>query len=353
MKVALILPSPIWFAPFIRIYTKILNDNNIDYEIISWNRDGKDLKEGIQYVDHFDRYERGVVEYAKYIRFIIKQVKENRYERIVVFTSQLSCLLSLFLLSQYKNKYILDYRDMHIEQKPIFKQIYSLLTKHSFANVVSSPGFIPKLPKSSYLISHNCNIDSLREALARSSSKFIENKTDIIDVLTIGGIRDYESNVQVIDALANKEGFTVRFVGSGPSVESLKLHTKEINAMNVSFEGYYPKEKEKEYIRTSTFLNIFYPRKLSHDTALSNRFYNSLIYKKPMITTANTTQGDYAVKFKVGVALDDCNNLVDDLKSFLQTTNHQEYSTQCDNLLREVLSDYEKFETELIAFINE
>jgi hypothetical protein len=65
-------------------------------------------------------------------------------------------------------------------------------------------------------------------------------------------------------------------------------------------------------------MNIFYPRVITHDTALSNRFYNSLIHRKPMIVTKGTIQGDYAERFNVGVAIEDCNNLVENLRNFIK-----------------------------------
>lgn len=83
----------------------------------------------------------------------------------------------------------------------------------------------------------------------------------------------------------------------------------------MSFVGYYP--KEKEYVAEALFLNIFYSHKPSHNTAISNRFCNSLIYRKPMITTRGTIQGDYAEKYNVGVALDYCENLPEILRTYI------------------------------------
>lgn len=196
--------------------------------------------------------------------------------------------------------------------------------------------------------SHNFDINVVRKAL---SNEIVSSaNSEVIDVLTIGGIRDYESNSQVIDALANKEGFTVRFVGKGPSADALKQYAEEKNAKNVSFEGYYPKEAEKEYINGCTFLNIFYPRKPSHDTAISNRFYNSLIYHKPMITTVNTVQGDYAAKYGVGVALENCENLEQRLKEYLLSDAYNHFSENAHNLLNQFVQDYKKWETVLCEF---
>ena len=124
-----------------------------------------------------------------------------------------------------------------------------------------------------------------------------------IDILTIGAIRDFSSNIEVTKAIANQDGFTLRFVGRGQgTVEKLQAYCDEVKASNVSFIGGYNKPEEAGYVKTSTFMNIFYPRIITHDTALSNRFYNSLIYRKPMIVTKDTIQGDYAEKYNVGVA---------------------------------------------------
>ena len=97
-----------------------------------------------------------------------------------------------------------------------------------------------------------------------------------VDVLTIGAIRDYKANIEVLKALANKAGFKMRFIGKGDDATKLKEYSKQNNVNNVIFKGFYQKPEESSYVRSCTFMNIFYPRVITHDTALSNRFYNSL-----------------------------------------------------------------------------
>lgn len=48
-KIALVLPGSIWYAPYVRNYTRILDESKIEYAIISWNREGDDKPEGFQY----------------------------------------------------------------------------------------------------------------------------------------------------------------------------------------------------------------------------------------------------------------------------------------------------------------
>lgn len=351
MKVGLILPGTIWYAPYVRIYTRILEKCKVEYQIISWNRDGKDAKEGIQYEEniHVDNGSASFLAYRRYIAFIKKVVKENGFDRLIVFGPQMTCLLSTFLMRKFKGQFIIDYRDLSIEQKPGFRQLFALMTKLSYANVVSSPGFIRCLPKRDYYLSHNFDVDAVRKNIGlRDENGFGDSGN--IDILTIGGIRDYSSNVEVVKALANDDNFSLRFVGSGGGATLLASYVEEHGIKNVSFKGFYQKHEEAGYVHSSTFMNIFYPRVITHDTALSNRFYNSLIYRKPMIVTKETMQGDYAERYNVGVALADCSDLKNALIGFI-SQDYKAYAGRCDNLLQGFLNDQERFEALVCKFV--
>ncbi len=351
MKFGLILPGNIWYAPYVRNYTRILDENNAIYEIISWNRDGQDAKEGIQYEEniHANNGSAGFSAYRRYIAFIKQVIRKNGYDKLIVFGPQMTCLLSIYLMRKFRGRFIIDFRDLSIEQKPGLRQLFTFMTKISYANVISSPGFKRCIPESDYYISHNFDVDAVKTAIGyRDANGF--GTTDTIDVLTIGGIRDFSSNVEVIKALANKKDFSVRFVGRGGGAAQLATYCDEHAIKNVSFTGFYKKSEEVSYVQDSTFMNIFYPRVITHDTALSNRFYNSLIYRKPMIVTKDTTQGDYAEKNNVGISLADCSNLEDGLKTFIQQ-EYNAYAERCDNLLLEFLNDQKQFEQVVYNFL--
>ena len=225
--------------------------------------------------------------------------------------------------------------------------------RNSYANVISSIGFKKCLPEGfDYLLSHNFNIDAVRGVL-ESSEPASDVTINEINVLTIGGIRDYSSNIEVVKALANKEYIRIQFVGKGTAAKMIEDFAVENHIDNIEFEGYYPKEKEAGYIRKASFLNIFYPRKLSHDTALSNRFYNAMIHRRPMIVTSNTTQGDYVEQYQLGLSLVDCENLDVKMKSYLATLNMEDFSKRCDSLLESFLEDYNNWETKVKKFVLE
>lgn len=352
MKIALIIPNNLWFCPYVKIYTDFLDKHSISYDIISWNRDGNIEKGVIQfnYQVNSSNVCKLFCAYIRFANFAKNIIITNRYDRLIIFTPQVGIFLSNFLKRRYSGKYIFDYRDLSIEQKFIFKTPFFRLLKNSFVNVISSPGFKRCLPRDfEYLISHNFDINRVKRSIIENTEP--NNIQHPISILTIGGIRDYESNKEVIDALANDLRFQLSFVGKGPSADDLKNYSKDHDIKNISFVGYYRKEEEENYILNAHLLNIFYPRKISHDTALSNRFYNSLILKKPMITTSHTIQGEYTEKYDIGLAVENCDNLKEKIINYLENLDFKAYAERCNHLLKEFLADYIKWETDMERFI--
>ncbi len=354
MKVGLILAGNIWFAPYMNIYTQILDKLGVEYDVISWNRDGKDPQKGYQYNERYKMKGRlsKFVPYIRYASFVKKIVKNNRYDRLIVFGPHIGIFLSNFLRKNYSKRYLFDYRDLSIEQLPIFKSAFKQVLKNSCVNVLSSFGYKKVLPKDfDYVLSHNFNIDTVREALVKPLSNKL--KKGPIKILTIGGIRNYEANMEVVKSLENKGGFEILFVGKGEAGELIKEYADKNAISNLSYVGYYPKEKEASYVQDSTLLNIYFPKVVSHSTILSNRLYLALIHKKPMLVTSNSTQGDYVEKYQLGLSLDNCENLDKKIVEYLATLDYEAFSKRCNELLENFVADYEVLEKKVIEFVKE
>ena len=349
-RIAILLPANVWFCPFVNIYTQILDEYGINYDIINWDKTGNESSASISYKGDVGNSSLSkLIGYWRFSKFIKKALKHNNYDKVIVFGSQIGIFCSSFLKKHYPSKYIFDFRDLSIEQKRIFKSSFERLLNNSYRNVISSPGFIKCLPSGiDYIISHNFIVSEVRSALGKIDNRGIIQP---IDVLTIGGIRDADSNILVIDALGNDERYSLRFVGKGPAAAILEKHAKDKAYKNVSFEGYYKKEDEPDIIKTTQFLNIFYPNKISHITALSNRFYNSIIYRKPMITTKGQIQGDFCEKYNLGIAISDASELNEKLTKWLQDEDFEAYQNRCIALLKSFLNDYGGFKSMVTEFV--
>ena len=232
----------------------------------------------------------------------------------------------------------------------IGKYLFKYALNHCEYVVISSPGFKRFLPNDiEYILSHNFDVE-LAKTVLKNSHPPKEPHGDI-DVLTIGGIRDFESNVQILHSLGNKKSFSMRFVGYGIASEMLKQESIKCYYNNVEFVGYYKKQDESSYIKDATFMNIFYPRKVSHDSAISNRFYHSLIYRIPMITTEDTIQGDFTEQYGLGVALNNCSELEKKLKAYLISDAYSNFTKNANFLLERFINDYDRFQMMLRAFV--
>ncbi len=351
MRVAIIIPSVHWNCPYADIYARLFERHGVDYDIISFNRklDKEDTKHHFDYgLSNSSGAFKKLIAVARYCFFVKRVLSKENYDRLIIFSSQLGIGLLHTLLKKYKRRYIFDYRDLSIEQH--LKYPLKKLLDGSYMNVISSPGFKRALPKGyDYNICHNFNVSVAEKALQEENGDGW--RKDKKHILTIGGIRDYEANVQVINAIKDSDDYSLSFVGRGESSEPLSNYCKENGINNVSFVGFYKKEEEAGYIKKSDFINIFYPRRLSHDTAVSNRFYNSLIYKKPMITTADTTQGDFAANYKIGIALEDCSDLINQLEVFQKENDFASYAKRCDELLSSFIAEQRLFEKKVLEFV--
>lgn len=134
-------------------------------------------------------------------------------------------------------------------------------------------------------------------------------------------------------------------------MEALEKLANEIGTKNITFTGYYEKKDEVDIVLKSSFMNIYYPKIKSHSSALSNRFYNSLMYCRPMIVTKGGVQGNYAEKYHVGISIDSADQILGEIKKWIETVNFVEYQENCKKLLEEFLNDYESFKESVYNFI--
>ena len=62
-----------------------------------------------------------------------------------------------------------------------------------------------------------------------------------------------------------------------------------------------------------------------------------------MIVTKGGVQGNYAEKYHVGISIDSADQILGEIKKWIETVNFVEYQENCKKLLEEFLNDYESF----------
>ena len=355
MKAAIIILGNQWVCPYVNTYKRILERCGCPYDVILWDRDGSDAAAPIRYSSGKANLANPVVKswhYLKYADFIKKTLRKNCYDRLVVSGPHLAILLSGVLRGEYKGRYIIDYRDVSVEQHLLLGGLYSKVLECSYCNVISSPGFREYLSgKFDYLVSHNFCMD---EATGALEDEFpVWRNSSPLEILTIGYIRNYVSNVKIIQSLGGNGRYCLRFVGRGDAADSLEAYAVSNGCANVEFSGFYKKVDEAAVVAACDFINIFFPDDSGHSPIMSNRFYLALIHKKPMIVTEGSVQAALVKEYGLGVVTKDCAALDKDIESFLSTFDYAMFCKKCNELLGLFVNEHRAFEQVVAAFLQQ
>jgi hypothetical protein len=347
MKIALICPSNILYMPYVSNYEKILKENNVDYDIINWDRFHiEDVNQHLKYRDFRIGHQRNYLDYCKYKRFILKRL-DSRYDKVVVFGIQLAYFLRGVLLKKYKNKYIIDIRDHNKIVR--FFNIKKIIDNSMFT-VISSPGYKEWLPRSEqYVINHNTQV----ECLDNLNELDINSYNRKINIAYIGAIRDFNINIDFIKSLKNNEEINLYFHGEGDINEDIDVSLRENNVNNVFLTGRYKKEDEEYLYKSSDLINVLrYNDGINNKTALPNRLYNAVLYGKPMLAFQGTYLADLIEKYKLGVVLDSFENINIRVNSYFKEFDIKEYQSKRYSFLKMVIEENKVFSNKMIDFLS-
>ncbi len=173
MKILIVCPSKIKYAPYIDFYLKNLDSKKNEIDVIYWNRDL--IPENIPYKDvnfvEFKSFQRDqcakflkIKSFFKFYLFVKKFLKQ-KYDRILVLGSLFGVLFWYTLLTRYKKKYVLDIRDVTYEHLYFYRQLIGLLIKNSLFCFVSSDkyrAYLPTACEHKIYTMHNILVDSLK-----------------------------------------------------------------------------------------------------------------------------------------------------------------------------------------------
>jgi len=350
MKIALVLSTNVSHSPYIYNYIKILEQEGIDFEIISWNKNNKEDKISISFNKYTDRKKNRfarIKSYYEYFKFVLNLLKQNNYDRIIFFTIPIGILLYPYLKKKFKKAYIFDIRDYSIILKFIPKLLFEPIIKNSFCTTISSPGFLKWLPlKHNWVISHNNNFSqkaSLDLIWLRKNPKHI--------ILTIGALRDYEANRLIIDSFKNDINFSMNFVGEDIAYLPLVNYVKTNTIRNVFFTGWYDKNDEIKYLEKVSLINIFLPDDINSRTLMSNRFYLAINNRIPVLVSTESTQAEYVKKFSLGLVVKQNDDIKSKVLSYIYNFNEEEFIKGCEDFLLEINVDQNKFNLMLLDFV--
>lgn len=347
MKIALICPSNMLYMPYVGNYEILLRENNINYDIINWDRFGIEEVSEFTYRDNKVGHQRSFIDYYKYKRFIIKCLESIKYDKVVIFGIQLSFFLKKIIQTKFSGNFVLDIRDYN-KILNIFNP--KKIIEGSYFVTISSPKYKEWLPISNkYIINHNTNINKNDKLI---EPKFCNKKEFTISY--IGSLANFEENRDFIKSLKGSSKFSLNFYGQGVINDKLEEYININDIDNVNIYGRYEKEEETQYYIESDLINmVLYNKNINDKTCLSNRLYNSVLYGRPMVAISGIYLSEVINRFNLGLVVNSYDKMEEKLLDYLSRFNIDKYNKGREMFLDKILKENMIFKKRFIEFIND
>lgn len=339
--VAIILGSNIHWAPYFYRYEKILNNQNIGFDLIFWNREGLEEKTSGNCISwdvpdvSNNKDPKKFFKFIGFSRFVEKQLKQHSYSRLILLGTH-GCAVSFcanYLAKHYRSKMWIDIRDDEYEWFPPFYWGECKSIAASYATTISSYKYTTFLPKHDYLMMHN--IDPNWESYQRDFQKVPSQE---IRISFIGNVRYFEQNVAILKALGNDRRFRLQYFGSGS--DKIQKYCEENGITNTAFHGRFPQEDTLSfYCQTDIINNAYGNDTLNLQTALSNKLYYSLMFHMPILVSENTFMEELTKEYGFGFAFNENPTFSDDLYRWYNEINSGISEPGYNSLLDRVLAE--------------
>lgn len=278
--------------------------------------------------------------YIKATRYIIKVIKEEKFDGLVFLQTQAAVACINVLRRFYKQRYIVDVRDYTMEDNALYKYFETKVFSTAYRVVISSPAYKNFLPKAEYVLSHNYTEFPKESADAIRDRHFDK---DLISISFVGAVRYYEMNRRLLDLFANDSRFKICFYGRGS--ETLEDYAKERGISNVDFHGSFPQSKTLEFYENTSLINNLYGNHNKFlDYALSNKLYHAAQLYIPILVCPETYMEEVTLEYGLGfvVNLDD-DATPDKLYNQYEALDWSKFKDNCDKFVKKVKEDNQLF----------
>lgn len=342
--ISVIFCGDIKYCPYLSRYTDRLKALNSDYEVLFWNRGSFDLKveKCYKFYNHPSAEDLGkvkkLIDFTGFRRWVKKQLNKSNPDGIV-FLSTLSAILLWDVAKKYTNKYIFDIRDYSYENINFFRKMESKIIFNSYFTAISSKGFKAFLPEYDYVIAHNFNRNDMVEPCHFSRQK------KPYQIVWNGTVRFFDYQKKYLDVFKNDTRFLLVYHGAGTALEKYKQYCKDNNITNVRFTGAYDNRDKVKLIQDAAFLNNCYGGSEGDELryAISNRFYDGLVYHIPQIVEAGGYKAGETQRLNVGLGVEPTPDLPDVLCQYYSNLDSDSFDLSCNNALNEVLIEDDNY----------
>lgn len=351
MKVFIFDSTTLDKAPYIKNYTQIFDESEIEYDICTWDKySGNGVvskKSGLITVHkkwHLGK--RKLLDFVSVSRILKDIIQKGQYTHLIIVNSIWELLLC-DVLHKFKNKYIIDIRDYKCENVIGVKWFLKKLISDSFFTTISSGGFRNFLPQSEKIIeNHNIsNWDYEGKEVTLNKNKAL------INIVYMGHVRYFEENKKLINSIKGSKYFTLTYIGT----YAVGCDLKNNESSNIKFFDRFENNEKPSLYKDYDLIHSLYGNKdISITSLLPNRLYDAVLFKKPILASEGTYLAKLVEKYGLGVVLDlYADSFTHDLVSYIKNFDEKDFYDKCTYFLEMVRLQQNKFLYEIKLFCEE
>lgn len=351
-NIALIYIGNIEICPYRKIYESVCKKCGIEYDVLFWERE----RLSDMYPTNYKYFKlcsdvnkskiMKLLDFLKYFFWIRRKIMSKEYGGFV-FLDTISGLLGFFSSFYKYGNGILEVRDYTYEKIRPYKRVEELMINHMDMVNISSNAFHRFLPEWNYQICHNFSAEEYNREKFKRRYKGIQEGM-AIRVVYSGNLKYYNYQLSIIEELKNDPDYSLTYHGIGPAYERLVKYCRENDVKNVSFTGYYTDEDKAGFYEEADIILNCYDVTIGNEIlyAVSNKFYDGLIYHIPQISETGTYKGKMVEKYGIGISWrPGQGSLKEKINDYFYSIDSDKFDIVCDKLMEKYavqLGHYEK-----------
>ncbi len=351
MRYLIITYDDYFNIPYVKYYEEHLRKNGHIYDIVLWNRSGQKAKVPNAYIyygkDHHSRLSK-IIPFLGWRRFVLRLLKRQSYDRLILLTTVPAVLLADRLLSVYRKRFWLDIRDFTYENVPFYKRLVADLVYAAAAVSISSPAFRCFLPETDNIfLTHNISNQNALEEHCTLNPDCLP-----IRIGFVGGIQFKTQNQILLRQFANNPAYQLDYVGKVHPACDLQSFCQENHIQNAAFYPAFMNDEKPRIYKSVDLINCVYGSGSEIvQLALPNKLYDCILYKKPMLVSKGNFLARVVQQYHLGLAVDiEKDSVVQMTDDYLRNFDYEAFEQGCETFLQVVLQDQAKFEDALDFF---
>lgn len=327
-----------------------------EIKFCAWNRESRKIEEDNNYIyssnEGYGKKIKKLLGMRKYLSFIKKVISE--YKPDIIIASQWDMLL-LTILSNFKGKIIYENLDIPSNSSRLILKILLILEKWMLKKVdgiiFASRFFLPLYSqyKGRKLLLENL---PLKETDRKQEIEL--EKREKIRISFIGSLRYFETMKNLLFSIQESSNIEVYLIGKGAENYKFKELIKKQNLKNIFMVDEYKYEEIKKFYLNTDLIWAVYPNKnYNVKFAISNKFFESILFEKPCFFAKDTLLGDFVEKHNIGIVVDPYD--VEEIKKKTEKLNKKailELQKNIKKYKKEKDLYWENQEAKLLEFIN-